>query len=56
MSMGFSSSLPEEVQYKALRSVPGFENMKMFRPGYAIEYDFFPPTQLDITLETKLVE
>jgi tRNA uridine 5-carboxymethylaminomethyl modification enzyme len=44
------------VQYKALRSVPGFENMKMFRPGYAIEYDFFPPTQLDISLETKLVE
>jgi tRNA uridine 5-carboxymethylaminomethyl modification enzyme len=53
---GFSSSLPEDVQYKALRRVPGFENMKMFRPGYAIEYDFFPPTQLDISLETKLVK
>lgn len=53
---GFSSSLPEEVQYKALRKVEGFENMKMFRPGYAIEYDFFPPTQLDISLETKLVK
>lgn len=52
---GFSSSLPEDVQYKALRKVVGFENMKMFRPGYAIEYDFFPPTQLDISLETKLV-
>ena len=53
---GFSSSLPEDVQYKALKQVPGFENMKMFRPGYAIEYDFFPPTQLDISLETKLVK
>ena len=53
---GFSSSLPEDVQYKALRKVRGFENMKMFRPGYAIEYDFFPPTQLKITLETHLVE
>jgi tRNA uridine 5-carboxymethylaminomethyl modification enzyme len=53
---GFSSSLPEDVQYKALRLVAGFENMKMFRPGYAIEYDFFPPTQLDISLETKLVK
>jgi tRNA uridine 5-carboxymethylaminomethyl modification enzyme len=53
---GFSSSLPEEVQYKALRLIPGFENMKMFRPGYAIEYDYFPPTQLDLTLETKLVK
>lgn len=53
---GFSSSLPEDVQYKALRKVSGFENMKMFRPGYAIEYDFFPPTQLQPTLETKLVE
>ena len=52
---GFSSSLPEEVQYSALRMVPGFENMKMFRPGYAIEYDFFQPTQLKINLETKLV-
>ncbi|HHS95963.1 MAG TPA: tRNA uridine-5-carboxymethylaminomethyl(34) synthesis enzyme MnmG, partial [Phaeodactylibacter sp.] len=52
---GFSSSLPEDVQYKALRLVPGFENMKMFRPGYAIEYDYFPPTQLKISLETQLV-
>ena len=53
---GFSSSLPEEVQYNSLRKVAGFENMKMFRPGYAIEYDFFPPTQLKISLETKQVE
>ena len=53
---GFSSSLAEDVQYKALRLVPGFENVKMFRPGYAIEYDYFPPTQLDNTLETKLVK
>ncbi|HSI91698.1 MAG TPA: tRNA uridine-5-carboxymethylaminomethyl(34) synthesis enzyme MnmG, partial [Adhaeribacter sp.] len=53
---GFSSSLPEEVQFKALRKITGFENAKMFRPGYAIEYDFFPPTQLNHTLETKLVE
>ncbi len=53
---GFSTSLPEEVQYKALRAVPGFENVKFFRPGYAIEYDYFPPTQLRHTLETKLVE
>ncbi len=53
---GFSSSLPEEVQYKALKKVEGFENMKMFRPGYAIEYDFFPPTQLKSSLETKLVK
>lgn len=53
---GFSTSLPEEVQYKALRLIPGFENAKMFRPGYAIEYDFFPPTQLKDTLETKLLE
>ncbi|MEL6668176.1 MAG: tRNA uridine-5-carboxymethylaminomethyl(34) synthesis enzyme MnmG [Bacteroidota bacterium] len=52
---GFSSSLPEDVQYKALRKVEGFENMKMFRPGYAIEYDFFPPTQLKASLETRLV-
>ncbi len=52
---GFSSSLPEEVQYKAIRKVPGFENAKMFRPGYAIEYDYFPPTQLKLSLETKLV-
>ncbi|MCX7744945.1 MAG: tRNA uridine-5-carboxymethylaminomethyl(34) synthesis enzyme MnmG [Flavobacteriales bacterium] len=53
---GFSSSLPEEVQLKALRKVKGFENVKMFRPGYAIEYDYFAPTQLNYTLETKLVE
>lgn len=53
---GFSSSLPEEVQQKALRKIAGFENAKMFRPGYAIEYDFFPPTQLNHTLETKLIE
>ncbi len=52
---GFSSSLPEEVQYKALKLVPGFENCKMFRPGYAIEYDYFPPTQLKFSLETKLI-
>ena len=52
---GFSTSLPENVQYQALRLVPGFENCKMFRPGYAIEYDFFPPTQLKFSLETKLV-
>lgn len=52
---GFSTSLPEEVQYNALRKVPGFENCKFFRPGYAIEYDYFPPTQLKFTLETKLV-
>lgn len=52
---GFSSSLPEDVQYKALKKVEGFENMKMFRPGYAIEYDFFPPTQLTPSLETKLI-
>ncbi|WP_027001148.1 tRNA uridine-5-carboxymethylaminomethyl(34) synthesis enzyme MnmG [Hugenholtzia roseola] len=53
---GFSTSLPEDVQYQALRKIKGFENAKMFRPGYAIEYDFFPPTQLYPTLETKLVE
>lgn len=53
---GFSTSLPEEVQQKAMQSIPGFENAKMFRPGYAIEYDYFPPTQLKHTLETKLVE
>ena len=52
---GFSSSLPEDVQYKALTKVPGFEKSKMFRPGYAIEYDFFPPTQLKFSLETKLI-
>lgn len=53
---GFSTSLPEEVQYKAIRHIPGFENAKLFRPGYAIEYDYFPPTQLKLTLETKLIE
>jgi tRNA uridine 5-carboxymethylaminomethyl modification enzyme len=53
---GFSTSLPEEVQYEAIRSVAGFENAKMFRPGYAIEYDFFPPTQLSYSLETKLID
>ncbi len=52
---GFSTSLPEDVQLQALRLVPGFENCKMFRPGYAIEYDFFPPTQLTFSLETKLI-
>jgi tRNA uridine 5-carboxymethylaminomethyl modification enzyme len=53
---GFSSSLPEEVQLEGLRSIEGFENAKMFRPGYAVEYDYFPPTQLKHSLETKLVE
>ncbi len=53
---GFSTSLPEEVQHEALRKIAGFENAKMFRPGYAIEYDFFPPTQLHLTLETKNIE
>ena len=52
---GFSTSLPETVQYNALRKIPGFENVRMFRPGYAVEYDFFPPTQLKSTLETQLV-
>jgi len=52
---GFSTSLPEDVQFKALRSVVGFEKVKFFRPGYAIEYDYFPPTQLKHTLETKLI-
>jgi tRNA uridine 5-carboxymethylaminomethyl modification enzyme len=52
---GFSTSLPEDVQYKALIQIPGFEKAKMFRPGYAIEYDYFPPTQLGLTLETKLI-
>jgi tRNA uridine 5-carboxymethylaminomethyl modification enzyme len=52
---GFSTSLPEEVQYKALQLVPGFENCKFFRPGYAIEYDYFPPTQLKYSLETKML-
>jgi tRNA uridine 5-carboxymethylaminomethyl modification enzyme len=53
---GFSTSLPEDVQYAALRKVPGFENVKFFRPGYAIEYDYFPPTQLHYNLETKQIE
>ncbi len=53
---GFSSSLPEEIQLKAMKHIPGFESAKVFRPGYAIEYDYFPPTQLNHTLETKLVE
>lgn len=53
---GFSTSLPEEVQYKALQEIPGFENVKMFRPGYAIEYDYFPPMQLKPSLETKIVD
>ena len=52
---GFSTSLPEDVQFAALKTVPGFENVRMFRPGYAIEYDYFPPTQLTNTLETKLI-
>ena len=52
---GFSTSLPEDVQYEALRTIPGFENCRVFRPGYAIEYDYFPPTQLTSTLETKIV-
>ncbi|MCW3077402.1 MAG: gidA [Bacteroidetes bacterium] len=53
---GFSTSLPEDVQHKAMRLIPGFEKAKMFRPGYAIEYDYFPPTQLKLTLETRLVD
>ncbi|MCB0508281.1 MAG: tRNA uridine-5-carboxymethylaminomethyl(34) synthesis enzyme MnmG [Bacteroidetes bacterium] len=53
---GFSTSLPEDVQYKALTQIPGFEQVKMFRPGYAIEYDYFPPTQLSLSLETKLIK
>ncbi|MGO1751031.1 MAG: tRNA uridine-5-carboxymethylaminomethyl(34) synthesis enzyme MnmG [Psychroflexus sp.] len=53
---GFSTSLPEDIQFKALKSVKGFENVKFFRPGYAIEYDYFPPTQLKHTLETKLID
>lgn len=52
---GFSTSLPDYIQIKALKQIPGFEKAKIFRPGYAIEYDYFPPTQLDLTLETKLV-
>lgn len=53
---GFSTSLPEDVQFKALQKIKGFEHVKMFRPGYAIEYDFFPPTQLKLTLETQLID
>ncbi|MER3498598.1 MAG: tRNA uridine-5-carboxymethylaminomethyl(34) synthesis enzyme MnmG [Chitinophagaceae bacterium] len=53
---GFSTSLPEEIQYEAIRNVPGFESAKFFRPGYAIEYDYFPPTQLNHSLETKLIK
>jgi tRNA uridine 5-carboxymethylaminomethyl modification enzyme len=53
---GFSTSLPEEIQFEAIRLIPGFEKAKMFRPGYAIEYDYFPPTQLQSTLETKLIK
>lgn len=53
---GFSTSLPEETQYEALRKIPGFENARMFRPGYAIEYDYFPPTQLTYSLETRLLK
>jgi tRNA uridine 5-carboxymethylaminomethyl modification enzyme len=53
---GFSTSLPETVQHQALTRIPGFEKAKMFRPGYAIEYDFFPPTQLKLTLETQLID
>ncbi|MBP7477138.1 MAG: tRNA uridine-5-carboxymethylaminomethyl(34) synthesis enzyme MnmG [Chitinophagales bacterium] len=53
---GFSTSLPEDVQYKAMKLIPGFENAKMFRPGYAIEYDYFPPTQLENSLQTKLIK
>ncbi|MEM6828979.1 MAG: tRNA uridine-5-carboxymethylaminomethyl(34) synthesis enzyme MnmG [Bacteroidota bacterium] len=53
---GFSTSLPENIQYKALKMIPGFEDVKMFRPGYAIEYDFFPPTQLKVTLETHQIQ
>jgi tRNA uridine 5-carboxymethylaminomethyl modification enzyme len=53
---GFSTSLPENIQYQAIRKIPGFENAKMFRPGYAIEYDYFPPTQLKTSLETQLID
>lgn len=53
---GFSTSLPEQIQYDALKLIPGFEKVKMFRPGYAIEYDYFPPQQLSLTLETKLIQ
>ena len=53
---GFSTSLPEDIQYQAITKIPGFENVKMFRPGYAIEYDYFPPTQLKLSLETQLID
>ena len=53
---GFSTSLPEDVQLAAMRKIPGFEQAKMFRPGYAVEYDYFPPTQLQHSLETRLVQ
>ena len=53
---GFSTSMPEDVQYSAIKEIKGFKNVKLFRPGYAIEYDYFPPTQLTLTLETKLIE
>lgn len=53
---GFSSSLPEEIQFEALQKIPGFENVKFFRPGYAIEYDYFPPYQLKLNLETKIID
>jgi len=53
---GFSTSLPENIQYQAIKQIPGFENVRMFRPGYAIEYDFFPPTQLKLSLETQLID
>src|SRR5699024_8126735 len=53
---GFSTSLPQEIQFEALKLVPGFENVKFFRPGYAIEYDYFPPEQITHTLETKLID
>jgi len=53
---GFSTSLPEDIQYEAIRKIEGFENAQMFRPGYAIEYDYFPPTQLKLSLETQLIE
>ena len=53
---GFSTSMPEDVQYSAIKKIPGFKNVKIFRPGYAIEYDYFPPTQLTLTLETKSIE
>ena len=53
---GFSTSLPEEIQYQALKKIKGFEQVKLFRPGYAIEYDYFPPTQLKYNLETKIID